>query len=356
MSIRTVIAALAVAMVSVSSFGQDLLASQAPSDKRLKALDSISLRRYLPGYGSGLSGNFSLDFAGGQPSSNLYPEWNNEKGRAYGVAMPAEYKIDLRNFCMPCDSRLVTSHYGYRSQFKRFHYGTDIKVYVGDTIRSVFSGKIRIVAYDGKGYGKYVVIRHDNGLETVYGHMSKHLVKENQVVRAGQPIGLGGNTGRSTGSHLHFETRLLGQYINPEHMFSFEARDAKGDCYVFRSNGRSGIVGSPMHSNEPDNMYASVGLTAEDHSDGDDFSQSSGNMSMDERSRMSEKELAQREREAEKARKKKEAAASKVYRVRQGDTLYGIALKHHTTVAKLCKLNKIKETSTLRLGQLLKCS
>lgn len=356
MSIRTVISVLAVAMVSVLSISaQDLLASQAPSDKRLKALDSISLRRYLPAYGAGFSNNYSLDFAGGQPSSNLYPDWNNNKGRTYGVALPAEYKIDLRNFCMPCDSRLVTSHYGYRPQFKRFHYGTDIKVYVGDTIRSVFNGKIRIVAYEGKGYGNYVIIRHDNGLETVYGHMSKHLVKENQIVRAGQPIGLGGNTGRSTGSHLHFETRLLGQYINPEHMFSFEARDAKGDCYVFRSNGRSGIVGSPLHSNESDLLYANADMTGQSVSGGvgTQVYASGVNANIDENARKQE----ERERiEAEKARKKKEMTASKVHRVRQGDTLYSIANKYHTTVAKLCKINKIKETSTLRLGQLLKCS
>lgn len=351
MSIRTVIAALAVALVSVSLYGQDLLARQAPSDKRLKALDSISLRRYLPGYGSGLSNNpYSLDFAGGHPSSNLYPEWNNEKGRSFGVSLPAEYKIDLRNFCMPCDSRLVTSHYGYRAQFRRFHYGTDIKVYVGDTIRSVFNGKIRIVAYDRSGYGYYVLIRHDNGLETLYGHMSKQLVRENQVVRAGQPIGLGGNTGRSNGSHLHFETRFLGQFINPENMFSFEARDAKGDCYVYRSNGRGGILGSPLHSNEPDVMYAGTISGGESS-----MSEEEAAAFAVDKMRGGEREITQKERaEVEKARKKKEAGS--IYRVRPGDTLYGIALKHHTTVAKLCKINKIKETSTLRLGQLLKCS
>lgn len=367
MSIRTVIAALTVALVSVSLYGQDLLARQAPSDKRLKALDSISLRRYLPGYGSGLMGNSqTLEFAGGQPSSSLYPEWNNNKGRQYNVAKPAEYKVDLRNFCMPCDSRLVTSHYGYRPQFKRFHYGTDIKVYVGDTIRSVFNGKIRIVAYEGKGYGNYVIIRHDNGLETVYGHMSKHLVKENQVVRAGQPIGLGGNTGRSTGPHLHFETRFLGEYINPEHMFSFEARDAKGDCYVYRSNGRGGIIGAPVHSSEPDIMLAGVGLTNGTARGEMAMNVNLGNASTDEKAINAEQERASLEKarkdadkariEAEKARNKKEEAARKVYRVKQGDTLYAIANKHHTTVAKLCKLNNIKETSTLRLGQLLKCS
>jgi murein DD-endopeptidase MepM/ murein hydrolase activator NlpD len=127
--------------------------------------------------------------------------------------LPDEFKIDLRNFTMPTDSKQVTSVYGQR--WGRLHAGLDIKVYIGDTIRAAFDGKVRIVKYDARGYGKFVVIRHPNGLETYYGHLSKQLVKENQDVKSGEPIGLGGNTGRSTGSHLHFETRLCGISINP---------------------------------------------------------------------------------------------------------------------------------------------
>ena len=82
-------------------------------------------------------------------------------------------------------------------------------------------------------YGNVVVVRHDNGLETVYGHLSKQLVEENQLVKAGEVIGLGGNTGRSTGSHLHFETRFLGQAINPALLFDFEKQDIVADSYLF---------------------------------------------------------------------------------------------------------------------------
>ena len=193
-------------------FAQDRLASVAPIDHKMRAIDSISLVRI-----SEQESMLDLEF----PAAALYPSWNNDYTRAYAVTLPAEYKIDLRNFHMPCDSRMVTSHYGYRRSFRRQHYGTDIKVFVGDTIRAAFSGKVRVVADQGrrKGYGKYVVIRHPNGLETVYGHLSKHLVKPDQIVKAGEVIGLGGNTGRSTGSHLHFETRFLGQFINPEKLF-----------------------------------------------------------------------------------------------------------------------------------------
>ena len=115
------------------------------------------------------------------------------------------------------------------------HEGLDVKVYIGDTIRAAFDGKIRMVKYDRRGYGKYVVIRHDNGLETIYGHLSKQIVAEEQYVRAGDPIGLGGNTGRSTGSHLHFETRFLGEVINPEFIFDFPNQDIVADT-VIRNN------------------------------------------------------------------------------------------------------------------------
>ena len=132
---------------------------------------------------------------------------------------------------MPTTSRVITSNFG--SRWGRQHKGLDIKVYIGDTIRAAFSGKVRIVRYEGGGYGKYIVIRHNNGLETFYGHLSKQLVDENQEVRAGDVIGLGGNTGRSTGSHLHFETRLCGVALNPALMFDFREQDVTGDYYAF---------------------------------------------------------------------------------------------------------------------------
>ena len=118
---------------------------------------------------------------------------------------------------MPTKNQRITSKFGYRRRFRRQHKGLDVKVQIGDTIYAAFDGKIRVVADQGrrKGYGKYVVIRHDNGLETIYGHLSEHLVIENEYVRSGQPIGLGGNTGRSTGPHLHFEITENGERVNP---------------------------------------------------------------------------------------------------------------------------------------------
>jgi murein DD-endopeptidase MepM/ murein hydrolase activator NlpD len=139
----------------------------------------------------------------------------------------------------------------------------DIKVYIGDTIYAAFSGKVRIVRYEANGYGNYVVIRHNNGLETIYGHMSKQLVRENQTVRAGQPIGLGGNTGRSTGSHLHFETRLCGVALNPALMFDFKNQDVIGDYYIFRKNTyeNESVQATRMRGKNDDHGYKPSDVT-----------------------------------------------------------------------------------------------
>ena len=134
---------------------------------------------------------------------------------------------DFCNYCMPTPNRVVTSRYGRR--WGRKHEGIDIRVKKGDTIRSAFKGRVALVTYDRKGYGYYVVVRHQHGLETLYAHMSKQLVKVGQHVEVGTPVGLGGSTGRSSGPHLHFEIRLNGEALNPVLMFDFPNQTF---CYV----------------------------------------------------------------------------------------------------------------------------
>lgn len=297
-------------MSATEAQAQDLMARQAPIDTRLRAVDSVAIKRLLKVE--------SME----NPSGDLYQSWANEFVN-YNQSLPAEYRIDLRDFHMPCESRVVNSHYGYRRQFGRNHYGTDIKVYVGDTIRAAFSGKVRVVQDQGrrKGYGKYIIIRHANGLETTYGHLSKQLVRENQVVKAGDVIGLGGNTGFSTGPHLHFETRLLGEKINPEKLFSFEAGDVRGDYYVWRRNGRSQL----MAAHDVSNMAAV-------------------------------EEKAEESREFQQQKMAERSSRARVYKVRSGDTLSKIAKKYGLTVDRLCRLNNISKSKALKPGQILKCS
>lgn len=269
------------------TYGQDLLARQVPVENKMQAIDSLALLHYI------------IQEEELYPSYRLYQEdWNNDHVHVYGaLTVPDTFRIDLRGFTMPTTNQRITSNFGYRRRFRRMHKGVDIKVYIGDTIRSAFDGKVRIVDYERRGYGKYVVIRHDNGLETIYGHLSKHLVIENQNVKSGEPIGLGGNTGRSTGSHLHFETRLLGQEINPVLMFDFPNQDVTGESYVYYSPRakKKSFVRSVESDEEA--LY---------------------------------------------------------HKVRSGDTLSKIARRHGTTISQLCKLNKITTRTILRPGQLLR--
>jgi murein DD-endopeptidase MepM/ murein hydrolase activator NlpD len=296
------------------SNAQNLMARQAPIDTKLRAVDSVAINRLL------------RTETMAEPAIDLYQTWSNEFVN-YTQALPAEHRIDLRDFHMPCDSRVVNSHFGYRRQFGRNHYGTDIKVYIGDTIRAAFSGKVRVVKDQGryKGFGKYVIIRHPNGLETIYGHMSKQLVDEDQYVRAGDPIGLGGNTGRSTGPHLHFETRLLGEKIDPEKLFCFEAGDIRGDYYVYRRYGRSQLMAAHDVNSLPQDAEQSVEKAEESRA-------------------FQQQQIASRQNR------------SQMYKVRKGDTLGKIAKRHGITVDRLCRLNNISKNKTLRPGQILKCS
>lgn len=173
------------------------------------------------------------------PAAFLYPEWSNEYVHKFdSFELPDTVIISMKGYVMPTDSTRITDKYGYRPRRGRAHLGLDVKVRTGDTIRAAFDGKVRISSYERRGYGHYLVIRHPNGLETVYGHLSKKLVNENDIVHAGDPIGLGGNTGRSTGSHLHFETRILGNAVNPAYMFDFPNQKAVTDYYVYTKNTR----------------------------------------------------------------------------------------------------------------------
>ena len=173
------------------------------------------------------------------PASFLYPEWSNSYVHNYdNVTLPDSLVVSMKGYCMPTDSTYITDKFGYRPRRGRQHMGLDIRIKTGDTIRAAFDGKVRISRYERRGYGHYLVIRHPNGLETVYGHLSRKLVDENDIVHAGDPIALGGNTGRSTGPHLHFETRILGNAINPALMFDFSHQRAQTEYYVYEKNTR----------------------------------------------------------------------------------------------------------------------
>ena len=175
----------------------------------------------------------SDDLMENHPAEDIYnSSWNNEHVNPYKVSLndlPDSIKINCAGFVMPHNGR-VTSKFGPRRY--RFHYGIDLAIHVGDSIHSAFKGKVRLVDYDARGYGNYVVVRHDNGLETVYAHLSRVNVRQDQVVKAGQVIGFGGNTGRSTGPHLHFETRYVGNALNPASLIDFYNGKVIASTYI----------------------------------------------------------------------------------------------------------------------------
>ena len=307
MKILKTLAFLALAtMSSLPTMGQDLLARQAPIDTKMKAVDSVALHRLI-----------DTESFYEAPAADLYDDWDNTHAHSHATELPDSFRISLKNFCMPTDSRVLTSNFG--SRWGRQHKGLDIKVYIGDTIRAAFDGRVRVVRYEGRGYGKYVVIRHDNGLETYYAHMSKQLVEEDQDVRAGDPIGLGGNTGRSTGSHLHFETRLCGVALNPALMFDFRNQDVVDDYYVFHKS-------TYQHDSQVATRLRGAGV-------------GTGNEDV---------ELATAAPAASYAQE------SRFHKVKKGETLYSIAKKRSTTVDTIMKLNHLKKNAKLKPGQILK--
>lgn len=270
---------------AVSMSADELLADQVRINREKLRLDSIA----------SLKDN-SYEEEDLYPALNLYDEsWNNTFVNPYkNGSIPDSVMIDVSGFYMPTMGQ-VTSEFGYRQRFHRNHYGTDLKVQIGDPIHAAFDGKVRIVARQ-RGYGNVVVIRHNNGLETVYGHLSKHLCQVDQVVKAGDIIALGGNTGRSTGPHLHFETRFLGRPINPEEIFDFTNKVTHMDSYVYYANAKRHKTGEALQ--------AVVGIA--------------------------------------------------YHKVTNGDTLFSIAAKYGTKVSVLKKINKLRSSSKLKVGQIIR--
>ncbi len=203
----------------------------------------------------------------------------------------------IHSFCAPVVGD-VRSTYKFRR--RRPHRGTDIPLHVGDPVRAAFDGKVRVVKSTKQtgGYGNLIVLRHPNGLETYYGHLSKQVVQENDIVRAGDIIGYGGSTGRSTGPHLHFETRFMGQAFDPERLIDFPTGKLRQEQFIVKKSYFS--------------IYSHYGMT--------------------------DQESAQ-------------ASMRKIHVIKRGDTLGGLAAKYGTTVSNICKLNGFKKTKMLSIGE-----
>lgn len=271
-------------LVSVGAKAQALLAEEVTIQRQMEEVKTIALRNML------------LNEVNTVPSADMYPEWVNTKVH-FKHALPDSFRIDLRGFVMPTTNTQITDKFGYRPRRRRVHNGIDIKVNRGDTIYAAFDGKVRITAYQRKGYGHYVVVRHHNGIETLYAHLSKRLVGANDNVKAGDPIGIGGNTGRSSGPHLHFETLLLGSCLDPALLFDFKNQDVTGDFYLYRRPGSKYIENGVVKIAGPEKKY---------------------------------------------------------HKVKSGETIGKIARKYNVEEGIIFKLNKLNSRSIIRPGQMLR--
>ena len=251
------------------------------------------------------------------PSENLYGEWDTEN--IHYTKFKIESLKDSIKKIVLCDNNScgfvppvvgkINCPFGRCRRY--FHYGMDLHLATGDPVSAAFDGRVRI-AKKSKSYGNVVVIRHSNGLETYYAHLSKLNVETGQEVSAGQIIGLGGNTGWSRGSHLHFEVRYLGQPINPADIISFTDNKLVSDTLLLSKNTFSYAAKTAYKSTSKHYTPSVVNSNA-------------GKL-----------------------------LAGNVYVVKQGDSLYNIARRYGTTIPALCQKNGLKTNSVLHLGQKIK--
>lgn len=208
--------------------------------------------------------------------------------------------LGRRDFFIPVTG-IITSKFGWRTQFQRIHHGVDLRLNVGDTVRAAISGTVKLISYDANGYGNYVVLSHPDDMETVYGHLKYALVSQGQYVYSGQPLAIGGNTGNSTGPHLHFETRIGGIAVDPTILFDF--------------------YGSSNYMYAYDEPKPSIEVAPR----GPTYSHQSKSLKNTDR-----------------------------YVVRYGDTLESISRQAGISVMRLCQLNMLSESAPLQVGRMLK--
>lgn len=250
-----------------------------------------------------------------QQVSGVYDSnWDDNSTNPYGIEqkdLPDEWAIWLVDSLDQYHCPFQGSVY-HRGKFGvrrgRRHQGVDIPLKTGDPVYATFTGKVRVSKYWG-AFGNLVVIRHDNGLETFYAHLSKRNVEVGDWVNAGDVIGLGGSTGRSTGPHLHFETRHNGFAFDPQWLIDFEKGILRHRLFVLKKKYF--------------NIYSNYEQDFEDEIKNEEDDK---------------KEDAERE-------------AMRWYTIKSGDTLGRIAINNGTTVNALCKLNGIKPTTTLKIGR-----
>ncbi|WP_164914068.1 M23 family metallopeptidase [Aquimarina sediminis] len=252
-----------------------------------------------------------LDKIEDQNTEVFNSKWDNQVFNPYwneNLTLPFQLEFNEEDFSSPVNGKMVvTSRYGWRRG--RPHQGIDIDLHTGDSVKTILGGKIRYVGYHG-GHGNTIVVRHHNGLESVYAHLSKILVKENDDVKRGDVIGKGGVTGNARGSHLHLEVRYHGKSINPEYLFEFAKETKIRSDVLFVT--KKWVTPRYHRSTRKSNIVVHT--------------------TIDDIARIEEEQ-------------------KKIYTVRKGDTLSRIANKYGLAISQICKTNSIRSNSVLKIGQ-----
>ena len=240
--------------------------------------------------------NFTWEYLQDEPvmlsleddSTGLFSaQWINDQIFAYRIQPDSIHDTVIiltrqdRSFTLPIYGKLFRG-------FMYTHKGLDIKLNKGDTIRAAFDGVVRYAKYNRGGFGNLVIIRHYNGLETYYAHLSKINIKVNQVIKSGDPVALGGSTGRSRGPHLHFEIRYKDIPLDPLRVIDYDNKKLIANTFP--------VTKRVFYPN--------------------DFVEN-----------------------------------SVVVKIKNGDTIGKLAHKYHTSVKEICAMNQLKPTSTLRIGR-----
>lgn len=268
-------------------------------------------------------GDYTVDGTFATPGGRQYIHIGGEGGGYSG------------RFRLPVRGR-VTSGYGYRPQFGRMHRGIDLALNTGDTVRSSYDGRVVLISNDPDGYGRYVKVKHSNGMETLYAHLSEPLVVSGQQVRAGQPLGLGGATGNATGPHLHFETRVNGTAVDPSAYFDFGTGRARQDA-------RSPINDGGRTKSNQQQPSRKEGKKSEWRK------QPSAQQPKMSRPRLKVETIA-----SAGNRNNGGKPRPGTYQVRRGDTLAGIARNYGMSVGEICRLNKMSKYTPMYPGKILR--
>ena len=282
--------------------------------------------------------------------SYLFPYYNIPLS-SLPESTPIKLVDSLRAYHYPYKG-YISSRFGPRNG--RRHNGMDLSLRTGDTIRAVFNGKVRYSQFHENGYGELVVIRHDNGLETFSAHLSKRLVKAGERVVAGQAIGLGGSTGRSTGPHLHFEFRYKGQAFDPERIIDFKTGNLRRDFILLKrsyfdinSKYEQDFNAEVAPAPKPEPKPATASTTATKPSTATNAKPNTA---------AKPATSATKSTASKAAPQAKPKPAPQYYTVEPGDCLGKIAERFHTPIADLCRMNnmKLEDQDKIKIGQKLR--